>query len=151
MTKRWAFGDSDELGKMQEWLRRAGEDGLSYLGESALGEDAAIRISTMTTTRKDGGGEGLKRGKLPSRGGRVAADPDPVKPQRRRITYINKQVLPQAPSPTITSFRRISAMVADGLKLGKSVVDVGREGKRWPSSVYQSRKERDSSGQNDER
>jgi hypothetical protein len=26
-------------------------------------------------------------------------------------TYINKQVLPQAPSPTMTSFRRISAIV----------------------------------------
>lgn len=26
-------------------------------------------------------------------------------------THINKQVLPQAPSPTMTSFRRISAMV----------------------------------------
>ena len=28
--------------------------------------------------------------------------------------YINKQVLPQAPSPTMTSFRRISAMFEDG-------------------------------------
>jgi hypothetical protein len=27
--------------------------------------------------------------------------------------YINKQVFPQAPSPTMTSLRRISAMVAD--------------------------------------
>jgi hypothetical protein len=26
-------------------------------------------------------------------------------------TYINKQVLPQAPSPTMTNLRRISAMV----------------------------------------
>lgn len=31
-----------------------------------------------------------------------------------RQTYINKQVLPQAPSPTMTSLRRISAMVATG-------------------------------------
>jgi hypothetical protein len=29
-------------------------------------------------------------------------------------THINKQVLPQAPSPTMTSFLRISAMVKDG-------------------------------------
>jgi hypothetical protein len=28
------------------------------------------------------------------------------------FTHINKQVLPQAPSPTMTSFRRISAMVS---------------------------------------
>lgn len=41
---------------------------------------------------------------------------------REERTYINKQVLPQAPSPTMTSFRRISAMVADGylgLKTGE--------------------------------
>jgi hypothetical protein len=30
----------------------------------------------------------------------------------RANAYINKQVLPQAPSPTMTSLRRISAMVA---------------------------------------
>jgi hypothetical protein len=29
-----------------------------------------------------------------------------------RPTHINKQVLPQAPSPTMTSFRRISAMMS---------------------------------------
>ena len=29
-------------------------------------------------------------------------------------TYINKQVFPQAPSPTMTSLRRISAMAAVG-------------------------------------
>lgn len=28
-------------------------------------------------------------------------------------TYMSRQVFPQAPSPTITSFRRISAMVLD--------------------------------------
>ncbi len=30
-------------------------------------------------------------------------------------TNINRQVLPQAPSPTMTSFRRISAMVCIGV------------------------------------
>jgi hypothetical protein len=32
-------------------------------------------------------------------------------------TYINKQVFPQAPSPTMTSFRRISAMMVAGGRL----------------------------------
>lgn len=32
---------------------------------------------------------------------------------RQQQTYINKQVLPQAPSPTMTSFRRISAMACE--------------------------------------
>lgn len=36
-----------------------------------------------------------------------------------RVTYINKQVLPQAPSPTMTSLRRISAMML----MGSSSVD----------------------------
>lgn len=31
--------------------------------------------------------------------------------EKGATTHINKQVLPQAPSPTMTSFRRISAMV----------------------------------------
>ena len=31
---------------------------------------------------------------------------------RGEQTHINKQVLPQAPSPTMTSLRRISAMIA---------------------------------------
>jgi hypothetical protein len=39
-------------------------------------------------------------------------------------TYMSKQVFPQAPSPTITSFRRISAMVED---CGR-VVRVGEAG-----------------------
>lgn len=30
---------------------------------------------------------------------------------KREQTYMSKQVLPQAPSPTMTSFRRISAIV----------------------------------------
>lgn len=30
---------------------------------------------------------------------------------RHLATHISKQVLPQAPSPTMTSFRRISAMI----------------------------------------
>jgi hypothetical protein len=42
----------------------------------------------------------------------------------RRVTNINKQVLPQAPSPTMTSFRRISAMVVDGLRV-KVGVELG--------------------------
>jgi hypothetical protein len=41
----------------------------------------------------------------------------------REGTHINKQVLPQAPSPTMTSFRRISAMATRGergLRTGES-------------------------------
>jgi hypothetical protein len=42
-------------------------------------------------------------------------------------TYINRQVFPQAPSPTITSFRRISAMLMcvgsdRGVKGGRGTV-----------------------------
>ncbi len=37
-------------------------------------------------------------------------------------SYINKQVFPQAPSPTMTSLRRISAMTADG-ELNKGACD----------------------------
>jgi hypothetical protein len=54
----------------------------------------------------------------------LVVDLEPRRQQRKGRTYINKQVLPQAPSPTITSFRRISAIVADGylgLKTGESV------------------------------
>lgn len=34
--------------------------------------------------------------------------------EKAEQTHINKQVLPQAPSPTMTSFRRISAMISEG-------------------------------------
>ncbi len=44
------------------------------------------------------------RGELERRGGRGG--------RGREGTHINKQVLPQAPSPTMTSLRRISAMAA---------------------------------------
>lgn len=46
-------------------------------------------------------------------------------------THINKQVLPQAPSPTMTSFRRISAMAAVGgleIKLEGTEMSVGKAG-----------------------
>lgn len=74
----------------------------------------------------------------------VAIDRGCSKAKRKGETHINKQVLPQAPSPTMTSFRRISAMVTDGYLELKTVesVAVGRTGKRWPSSVDHSRKER---------
>lgn len=39
-------------------------------------------------------------------------------------TYINKHVLPQAPSPTMTSLRRISAMAARVQDLGGVVSEV---------------------------
>jgi hypothetical protein len=66
----------------------------SHLGECALGEDTVFDISIAMAVG-------------------CAA----------RGAYINKQVLPQAPSPTITNFRRISAMVVsvrfEGGKDGK--------------------------------
>jgi hypothetical protein len=34
--------------------------------------------------------------------------------------YMSRQVFPQAPSPTITSFRRISAIVSEGVGYGVS-------------------------------
>lgn len=71
----------------------------------------------------------------------------PIKAAKGEITYIRRQVLPQAPSPTMTSLRRISAMVADGyLGLRDGDVDVRSKGKRWPSSVYHSGKERNVGG-----
>jgi hypothetical protein len=36
-----------------------------------------------------------------------------VRTSRVEATHINKQVLPHAPSPTMTSLRRISAMVIE--------------------------------------
>lgn len=69
----------------------------------------------------------------------------PQNAAREERTYINKQVLPQAPSPTMTSFRRISAMVSDGylgLKTGERVdvgVDEARDG--LPLIIAAGRKE----------
>lgn len=39
-------------------------------------------------------------------------------------TYMSRQVFPQAPSPTITSFRRISAMAKTGVRAVGGVVAV---------------------------
>ena len=60
------------------------------LGEGALGEDAADGTVSSCFA-------GVSR---------VMA---------RARTYMSRQVFPQAPSPTITSFRRISAMVSWGM------------------------------------
>ncbi len=54
---------------------------MTYLREGALGEDAIDHVSTHHLFRS------------------------------MITTYIRRQVLPQAPSPTMTSLRRISAMV----------------------------------------
>lgn len=54
------------------------------------------------------------------------------------MTYINRQVFPQAPSPTMTSLRRISAMLAavDVVRFDKGETETGTarkgsEAMRW--------------------
>ena len=61
----------------------------AYLWESSFGEDTAAGLAYTLVVM-------------------VAAELDA---RRLMGTHINKQVLPQAPSPTMTSFRRISAIV----------------------------------------
>jgi hypothetical protein len=61
---------------------------IPYFGECALGEDSAASIKLAW---KENAGDA------------------------NRISYINRQVFPQAPSPTMTSLRRISAMMMANL------------------------------------
>lgn len=81
------------------WKRATSEKGpgfaKTYLGEGSLGENTAKAISDEAAATDTG-----RRMAMAS----VAGGPGGA-------THISKQVLPQAPSPTMTSFRRISAMV----------------------------------------
>lgn len=70
---------------------------LAYLGEGTLREDAVLLTVVSLNVR-------VCR----------AMDQETREGEREEglgATYINKQVFPQAPSPTMTSFRRISAIV----------------------------------------
>ena len=64
------------------------------LREGALGEDSTRRADVSITRDDVWGGEAID-------GSQAEA-------------YINRQVLPQAPSPTMTSLRRISAIFVGG-------------------------------------
>jgi hypothetical protein len=63
--------------------------------EGALGEDTAQDVSTCTQRGSSDGGSAL------------------IRFEGANNTYMSRQVFPQAPSPTMTSFRRISAMASD--------------------------------------
>jgi hypothetical protein len=67
------------------------------LGEGALGEDATSRVVSSCRARESDASVA------------IAAE-----------SYMSRQVFPQAPSPTITSFRRISAIVSEGIGFGVS-------------------------------
>lgn len=75
-----------------------GIDRDAYLWERALGENTRRTTSARALVFADQ--------RLP---GAMAGDG-----RGREETHINKHVLPQAPSPTMTSFRRISAMATRG-------------------------------------
>lgn len=80
-----------------------GEAASTNLGEGALGEDAV----------EDG----------VSNRGFVCRQVEAVDGALGWLgTYMSRQVFPQAPSPTITSFRRISAMVSCVMGLLKTAV-----------------------------
>lgn len=83
---------------------------ISYLGESALGENTVIWVSIKMNDGQLQAGEKSRGSDCISsrRRGRERGDG----------THINKHVFPQAPSPTMTSFRRSSAILED-------VIDVG--------------------------
>lgn len=82
---------------------------VSYLGEGTLRENTGIEVSTMRRAKLAAEGDGgLGRWMEQD----VAAGGE---------TYINRHVFPQAPSPTMTSFRRSSAIL---------IVVLGFE-KRW--------------------
>jgi len=89
-------GDREWLGGAASEGKRGNDDDViilvSYLREGSLGEDTATRRVSKSKGKQKQNHERI---------GRAAA------------TNINKQVLPQAPSPTMTSFRRISAIVID--------------------------------------
>lgn len=73
-----------------------------YLGEGSLGED---------TERIDMVSKGMKKASYTRRAVGSIEILLTLLILRKRVTHINRQVFPQAPSPTMTSLRRISAIL----------------------------------------
>lgn len=98
---------------------------ISYLGEGTLGENTEIEVSTTGTTETGrawqavdgqmGDGRWQMKQAIDRQmiAGAVAAEEAAEAAGGGVATHINRHVFPQAPSPTMTSFRRSSAILED--------------------------------------
>lgn len=109
------------MGTMTNSARRKRR--VSYLGESALGENTGIEVSQgiddEERQRSRQRAVGMMDKRRPGRSQQEGERPLRGMGTKTRIgTHINRHVFPQAPSPTMTSFRRSSAILEEAFDLG---------------------------------